>query len=84
MALRIEHGRPWEHGYVEPFNGKMTDELPNGKGLDRIPEAIGDDQFEHHGIRCQIVHRHQRCGIIPACQWQQINYLCIGTTTGDS
>jgi hypothetical protein len=27
--------------------------------LDRIPEAIGDDQFEHHGIRCQIVHRHR-------------------------
>lgn len=37
---RIEHGGPWEIGYVEPFNGKMTDEPPHGKVLDRIPEAI--------------------------------------------
>jgi len=37
---RIEHGGPWEIGYVEPFNGKMIDELPHGKVLDTFPGAL--------------------------------------------
>ena len=29
--LFIEPGSPWENGYVESFNGKLRDELPDGK-----------------------------------------------------
>jgi putative transposase len=29
--LFIEPGSPWEHGYIESFNGKMRDELLHGE-----------------------------------------------------
>jgi len=28
-AVYIEPGNPWESGYIEPFNGKLRDELLN-------------------------------------------------------
>jgi len=30
-TLFIEPGSPWENGYIESFNGKLTDELLNGE-----------------------------------------------------
>ena len=30
-TLLIERGSPWENGYIESFNGKLKDELPNGE-----------------------------------------------------
>ena len=30
-TLFIEPGGPWENGYVESFNSKLRDELPNGE-----------------------------------------------------
>ena len=38
-ALFIEPGCPWENGYVESFNGKLTDELLNGEIFYTLNEA---------------------------------------------
>ena len=38
-TLFIEPGSPWEHGYVESFNGKMRDELLNRELFDTLWEA---------------------------------------------
>ncbi len=38
-TLFIEPGSPWENGYVESFNGKLTDELLNGEIFYTLPEA---------------------------------------------
>jgi len=38
-TLFIKPGGPWENGYIEPFNGKMRDELLNGELLDTLEEA---------------------------------------------
>ena len=35
----IEPGNPWENGYIESFNGKMRDELPNCEIFDTMQEA---------------------------------------------
>ncbi len=32
----IEPGSPWENGYVESFNGKLRDELPNSEVLNTL------------------------------------------------
>jgi len=38
-TLFIEPESPWENGYIESFNGKMRDELPNGEIFDALLEA---------------------------------------------
>jgi transposase InsO family protein len=38
-TLYIEPGSPWENGYVEPFIGKLRDELLNGEIFDTLLEA---------------------------------------------
>ena len=38
-ALFIEPGSPWENGYVESFNGKLTDEFLNGEVFSTLAEA---------------------------------------------
>ena len=38
-SLFIEPGSPWEHGYVESFNGKFRDELLNGEIFFTLTEA---------------------------------------------
>jgi adenine specific DNA methylase Mod len=35
----IEPGSPWENGYNESFNGKMSDELLNGEIFYTLKEA---------------------------------------------
>jgi transposase InsO family protein len=39
QTLFIEPGSPWEHGYVERFNGKLRDELLNGEIFETRWEA---------------------------------------------
>ena len=39
QLLFIEPGRPWEHGYVEPFNGKVRDECLNVERFGTLLEA---------------------------------------------
>lgn len=38
-TLFIEPGSPWENGYVESFNGKLSDELLNGERFTTLLEA---------------------------------------------
>ena len=38
-TLFIEPGSPWENGYVESFNGKMSDELLKQELIDTLWEA---------------------------------------------
>ncbi len=38
-TLYIEPASPWENGYLEPFNGKLRDELLNVEILDTLREA---------------------------------------------
>jgi putative transposase len=38
-TLYIEPGSPWEDGYIESFNGKLTDELLDGEVFDTLLEA---------------------------------------------
>ena len=38
-TLYIEPGSPWENGYVESFNGKLSDELLDGEVFDTLLEA---------------------------------------------
>ncbi len=35
----IEPGSPWENGYIESFNGKLRDELPNREVFMALTEA---------------------------------------------
>ncbi len=38
-TLYIEPGSPWEHGYVESFNGKLWDELLNRERFETLMGA---------------------------------------------
>jgi transposase InsO family protein len=38
-TLFIERGSPWENGYIESFNGKLTDELLNREIFTTLEEA---------------------------------------------
>ena len=38
-TLSIEKGSPWENGYIEPFNGKLGDELLNREIFTTSAEA---------------------------------------------
>ena len=38
-TLFIEPGSPWENGYIEPFNGKLRDELLNREIFTTLTEA---------------------------------------------
>ena len=38
-TLFIEPGSPWEHGYIESFNGKLRDELLNREVFYTLEEA---------------------------------------------
>jgi transposase InsO family protein len=38
-TLFIEPGSPWENGYIESFNGKLTDELLNREAFSTLVEA---------------------------------------------
>src|SRR6266487_3598250 len=35
----IERGSPWENGYIESFNARLRDELPNGEIFYTLREA---------------------------------------------
>ena len=53
-TLFIEPGSPWENGYIESFNGKMSDELLNGEIFTTLVEAkvlINQWRREYNQIR---------------------------------
>jgi transposase InsO family protein len=62
-TLFIEPGSPWENGYVESFNGKLSDELLDGEVFDTLLEAkvlIGRYRVHYNTVR-----PHSRLGYRP-------------------
>ncbi len=50
----VERGSPWENGYVESFNGKLRDELPNLEIFTTLTEAsilIEEWRKEYNQVR---------------------------------
>ena len=50
-TLFIEPGSPWENGYVEPFNGKLRDELLNREDFTTLFGSEGPHRAVATGIQ---------------------------------
>jgi len=56
--LYIEPGSPWENGYIESFNGKMRDQLPNleiflfSEGGTDIDRSVAQALQHHQATQC--------------------------------
>ena len=59
----IEPGSPWENGYVESFNGKLSDELLDGEIFDTLLEA--EVLIERYRVRYNPVRPHSSLGYRP-------------------
>src|SRR3954469_7963631 len=59
-ALFIEPGSPWEDGYIESFNGKLSDELLDGEVFDTLLEA--KVLIERWRVRYNAVRPHSSLG----------------------
>ena len=62
-TLFIEPGSPWENGYVESFNGKLTDELLNGEIFYTLKEA--KILIERWRIHYNTIRPHSALGYRP-------------------
>jgi putative transposase len=62
-ALFIEPGSPWENGYIESFNGKLTDELLACEVFDTLLEARV--LIERYRVRYNTVRPHSSLGYRP-------------------
>jgi putative transposase len=62
-TLYIEPGSPWENGYIESFNGKLTDELLDCEVFDTLPEA--KVLIERYRVRYNTVRPHSSLGYRP-------------------
>jgi transposase InsO family protein len=62
-TLYIEPGSPWENGYIESFNGKLTDELLAGEVFDTLLEA--KVLIERYRVRYNTVRPHSSLGYRP-------------------
>jgi transposase InsO family protein len=62
-TLYIEPGSPWENGYIESFNGKLTDELLEGEVFDTLLEA--KVLIERWRVRYNTVRPHSSLGYRP-------------------
>jgi putative transposase len=62
-ALFIEPGSPWENGYIESFNGKLSDELLDGEVFDTLREA--SVLIERWRARYNTVRPHSSLGYRP-------------------
>ena len=54
QTLFIEPGSPWENGYIESFNGKLSDELLDGEVFYTLREAevvIESWRRHYNGVR---------------------------------
>ena len=56
-------GSPWENGYVESFNGKLSDELLDGEVFDTLLEA--KVLIERWRVRYNTVRPHSSLGYRP-------------------
>jgi putative transposase len=62
-ALFIEPGSPWENGYIESFNGKLSDEVLDGEVFDPLLEA--KVLIERWRVRYNTVRPHSSLGYRP-------------------
>lgn len=62
-TLFIEPGSPWENGYIESFNGKLSDELLDGEIFDTLLEARV--LIERWRVRYNTVRPHSSPGYRP-------------------
>ena len=62
-TLFIEPGSPWENGYVESFNGKLTDEFLNGEIFYTLKEA--KILIERWRIHYNTIRPHSALGYRP-------------------
>jgi putative transposase len=62
-TLYIEPGSPWENGYIESFNGKLTDELLDGEVFDTLLEA--KVLIERYRVLYNTVRPHSSPGYRP-------------------
>jgi putative transposase len=62
-TLYIEPGSPWENGYVESFNGKVSDELLDGEIFDTLLGA--KVLIERYRVRYNTVRPHSSLGYRP-------------------
>jgi hypothetical protein len=62
-TMFIEPGSPWEHGFIEPFNGKLRDELPNREIFDTLLEA--KVLIERWRVHYNTVRLHSSLGYKP-------------------
>jgi transposase InsO family protein len=62
-TLYIEPGSPWENGYIESFNGKLTDELLACEVFDTLLEA--KVLIERWRVRYNTVRPHSALGYRP-------------------
>jgi transposase InsO family protein len=62
-TLFIEPGSPWENGYVESFNGKLSDELLNGEIFYTLQEA--KILIERWRVHYNTVRPHSALGYRP-------------------
>ena len=62
-TLYIEPGSPWENGYIESFNGKLSDEVLDGEIFDTLLEA--KVLIERYRVRYNTVRPHSSLGYRP-------------------
>src|SRR5919202_140460 len=62
-TLYIEPGSPWENGYIESFNGKLTDQLLDCEVFDTLLEA--KVLIERWRVRYNTVRPHSSLGYRP-------------------
>jgi putative transposase len=62
-TLYIEPGSPWENGYIESFNGKLSDELLDGEIFDTLLGA--KVLIERWRVRYNTVRPHSSLGYRP-------------------
>jgi putative transposase len=62
-TLYIEPGSPWENGYIESFNGKLSDELLDCEVFDTLLEA--EVLIERWRVRYNTVRPHSSLGYRP-------------------
>jgi putative transposase len=62
-TLYIEPGSPWENGYIESFDGKLSDELLDGEIFDTLLEA--KVLIERYRVIYNTVRPHSSLGYRP-------------------
>ena len=77
-TLFIEPGSPWENGYVESFNGKLSDELLNREIFYTLKEA--KILIERWRVHYNTIRPHSSLGYRPPAP----EAILIGTNLGGS